>query len=101
MAILGKGSKKIKKILVEISTKGLTHPPLVEKKIKRRVVFWAFQLIWDQKIFLNFFTLKISNLSYSLILSLLGIPNFGAMWQWGLVIGSDWWWVAVVHGGRC
>ena len=68
--------------------------------------FWASQLIWDKKIFLNFFTLKISNLSYSLILLLLGTPNFRGMWLWGVVAGSHWWWaaqwwVAVGHGGRC
>ena len=52
--------------------------------------FWASQLIWGKKIF----TLKISNLSHSLILSLLGTPNFRGMWHWGLVTGSDWWWAA-------
>ena len=68
--------------------------------------FGLFSSFRTKKNFLTFFTLKISNLSYSLITSLLGTPNFRGMWHWGLMTGSDWWlaaqwWVAVGCGEQC
>ena len=71
----------------ETFPKGLTHPPLVEKKIKRHVVFLGFSAHLGQKKFLNFFTLKISNLSYS-------VGHRGRCW---LVVGGSYWWLVTVQ----
>ena len=60
---------------------------LVEKKNKKTCCFLGFSAHLWPKIFLNFFTLKISNLSYS-------VGHRGRCW---LVVGGSYWWLVTVQ----